>query len=224
MTTVTSFGSDIRCLSSGTLSKLLRDNYFKELQRFITSRYQSRRILDVNPLQAADGWIIDRVQFALARFAEVCPDQKWETWRNVWESWLRNVSEVHFKCSYMGGVDWLFKGVRYECKEFVSDYEAEIYNGTREEFERAVVPRLGTIRREHGTGEFPHDELCVLFPFHTPIRFNADRDYELEFHPDYPTPRIGEGVCRDRCNYYRDRKFDAPVELYEAWREIALSC
>ena len=199
---VNTFASDIRALSSGTISKLLRDMYFQDLAQFLKSRYSfSRRRLDVNPLQAADGWIIDRVPFALGRFADVCHDDGWESWQDVWNAYLKAIGEVQFKCSYMGAVDWLHNGVRYECKESVSDYEKSIYNGSGEEFEACVVPRLGTIYREYGIGEFPPDSVCVLFP----------------------KPRIGESLCGYRCNYYRDRNFESSVEQYEQWREIALA-
>ena len=221
MTTFTTFGSDIRCLSSGTMSKLLRDMYFADLAEFLKSRYSfSRRRLDVNPLQAKDGWIIGRVQIAFARFADVGHDEDWKSWMDVWNAYLKAMGTVQFKSSYMGETDWIVGGKRYECKDRVSDYEKSVYNGTGEDFERCVVPRLGTIMvRYCGSDEFPPDAVSVLFPFHTPGRYRGG----LERHSDYPKPRIGESLCGDRCNYYRDRKFELPVELYEEYREIALA-
>lgn len=213
---------DIRSLSSGTMSKLIRDNYFDSLRGYISSKYTTRRTLALNPLQAADTYIVDRVQYAFMMFV-AGSDQRFENWIDAWKAYLKRLEDVRFEVGYMGATEYSIRGFsgRVECKSHASLYEGSVYNGDSAEFQRAVVGKVGCCALYYGaTTGFPPNSICCLFPLYTPAMWKDG----WVMSPDWPAPKTGVGVISgDIVAWHHDKRFEHTVDQYEEWRETAMS-
>lgn len=227
-----SIARDIRSLSSGTVSTVIRDQWFADMASNAWQRVRTR-MLGINPIQSRDGYIVDRVQFAFSVFAECYEaDRNWGGWGDAWRDWVKELDTVWFKVSYMGGTDYEMRGCngRIETKSRASEYEASIYNGSRDEFERCVVPKIGCVWNWDLGGSRGWDRplgnrILCLFPLHTALWFVDERGSGGTFHhvisEDWPAPKIGESPSGDRCMWDCDKQFDPPVELWQEWRDEA---
>lgn len=214
--------SQIRSLSSGTMTTLLTDAWFEEMRGWFQSRMgMRRRSVQVNPKQAKDHWIVDRMQDGFRRFSEL-PGREWSNWQDCWRGYLDELAKVRFKCSYMGAVWYEIPGHKtFEHKCSVSKYESSIYNGDQADFESRVVPYLGTIVREHGREDYPSDECAVLFPLWIPAHCDTENDWMLELSPDYPAPKLGKNLLGNPCSWDEDARFEPSNAEWEEWRTIA---
>ena len=212
---------DIRSLSSGTVSKLLRDAFFDQLRAWKMSKFNYRRTLTINPLLSADTYIVDRIQYAFMMFA-AGSDQRFESWQDAWQAYLKRMEDVYFKCSYMGSADFTVRGFNktVEYKSHASRYEASIYNGDEAEFQRNVVGFVGCCKLYLSIEGFPPNSISCLFPLYTPVMWNDG----WVLHPDWPAPKTGEGVCAgDICAYQHDKRFQYTSDQWQEWTEFAVS-
>lgn len=232
MVCCTNMAAEIRSLSSGTISTLLREEWFRQMRRWLTSRYSETMRLQVNPLQSADYWILDRVQFAWSRFAELHDTENWECWQDCWHAYIKAIEKVRFKCSYMNWVYTMVDGVEYEEICRASKYSQSIYNGTFAEWKESTYDKIGMMHRHYGMCDGPMDDrIAVLYPFRTPCWMEiADAKaewnngkYRFVVHADWPAPRIGLSICGEPCSYESDAKFDVSADRWEEWRTIALA-
>jgi len=213
---------DIRSLSSGTVSKLLRDAFFDQLRAWRLSRFSCRRTLTINPLLSADSYIVDRIQYAFMMFA-AGSDQRFESWQDAWQAYLKRMEDVYFKVSYMGAAEYTIRGFSrtIEYKSHASRYEASTYNGDEAEFQRAVVGKVGCCAVYYGATEnFPPNNISCLFPLYTPAMWKDG----WVMHPDWPKAKTGEGVVPgDICAYHHDKQFQYTADQWEEWTQFAVS-
>ena len=213
---------DIRQLSSGTISKLCRDAWFADMGRWLKERYTSRRNFSINPLMAADGRIVDRVQFAFRMFAE-CSSGGWDTWHECWAAYLNRLADVRFKVGYMGQTDYEIAGERNRvCVKYrTSSYERSISNGTPTDYEMNIRSKVGCCALTSGACDaFPANEIACLFPLAVPAMYVIGQGWVQ--HPDWPPVELGLDACGDVCVLSSDSMFQPTVEQWDAWRETAL--
>lgn len=213
--------STIRHLSSGTISKIVRDAYFRTLGTWLRSSYTSRygEMMQITPNHTADQWIIDRIQHAFAVFAETSRES-FPTWQDAWHAYLNRMGDVRFKCSYQGATEYRVTGVSqtFEARCSASDHMRKTYNGDAEKFARNVEGVIGGIYTYCGATEgFPPDHIACLFPLETPAKWENG----WVMNPAWPAPRLGTDETGSKCAYHRDAKFKSEPQQWESWRNIA---
>ena len=147
--------SDIRSLSSGTISKVARDAR-------ILIGYQSQ-----------DSWCIDQVQSRFHFYAKYCVAEA-EHWQAAWRLFVKNYYRIRdncWKCGYQGATDYVVDGTGYEVR-WSADPSVP-YNG--DYFKRGIMNQLGCVFRRHGMSDgYPPEEITSAFPGIVPLSATFD--------------------------------------------------
>lgn len=88
--------------------------------------------------------------------------------------WDTRVSTVkpRWVCSYRGQLEIEWRGKRYELQYSAEDWVPGVWNYTKDEYERQVVARVGTIMSYIPRGDFPPDELAEFYPGYVLAKFD----------------------------------------------------
>ena len=209
--------ADIRGLSSGTISSVVCDEFFRRIA--CRQNWTSNKTLGVDPNQAKDSWVVDQVQSRFHLFCE-SSEKAWDCWQACWNDYLKEIDQVRFRCTYCGECDWTYRGTEYQERCFGSLYAKEhSYNAGV--WESDIFPAIGTVRFEHCAYKgFPPAILTSLCPCYVPSMWSMDL-HALVYQNGFGTPMTGIGICKDPCSYLHDAKFEHSVEQWEEWRRFA---
>lgn len=207
-----------RGLSSGTMSKLIRDEWFWKMKKIRESRFDQPCGLCLNPLKSADLWHIERVQFALSRFAEL-NHGRFFSWQECWREYLKQLGRVKFKCCYSGSEWFTVSGhgdAVFQTYYLASVHLRATYRGTMEDFEKRIVGLLGRIRLDVSDGTVP-DDVAVLFPLYSPGHYDYGHGCYFRTNPEWPEVKLGETADGGICVWTMDARFDPSPEDWDNW-------
>ncbi len=98
-----------------------------------------------------------------------------------------------FVCCYQGVSDYTWNGKEYEVRSSCDDWNPT-WNYTPGQYEREVVPTVGTIMNMRDRQQFPPVEIEQFFPGYVRARFRAD--WSVEYANDVPPEVIHSDIYK----------------------------
>lgn len=176
----------VGALSSGTMSKLMRDSGLFLL-------YQCR-----------DGWWIDKTQFHFRWFVEHCG--QWSTWQDAWNDYASLVDRFRksFACGYQGETTYRWRGAEYLIQHsFDPTYPS--WNG--QEVIDGGLARVGCVWQFSMSKGYPPDDVIAACIGYVPVTATFDKqpdpesilgytivNWQYVYHPDFGKPETADPV------------------------------